>query len=305
MNSKAKIWFKEIRAPFLTAVIIPVLLGTAIATNHGFRMNWLHFFLALIGAICIHAGINVANDYFDHRNGTDDVNQDFVSPFTGGSRVIQSGLLTPREVIRGAFVFLAIGSSIGLYLAFIHGPVILLIGVFGIVSGYFYSAPPFQLVNHGVGEFLIAIDFGLLTTLGAYYVQAETLALAPVIASIPISILISMVLFINEFQDYRADKQVGKNQWVVRLGRQKASLFYAVIMILTYLFVVLGVVLRITPALTLLGLLTLPMCIKAIKVARNYFDDPRKLTPANACTIQLHLLTGILMTFGYLLDYWI
>lgn len=305
MGVKVKIWIKEVRAPFFSAVIIPVLLGTAIAANHGVEIGWLNFILTLIGAVCIHAGINVANDYFDHINGTDDLNEDFVSPFTGGSRVIQDGLLRPKEVLTGAFVFLAIGCLIGLYLSYVKGPVILLIGVFGILTGYFYSAPPFQLVNHGLGEFIIAIDFGILTTLGAYYVQTQQLSLAPVVASIPISILIAMVLFINEFQDYRADKKVGKNQWVVRLGRQKASLFYAVIMLLTYLSIILGVVFNITPMFTLLGLLTLPICVKAIKTARSFFDDPFKLTPANATTVQLHILTGVLMTLGYLLDHWI
>ncbi|MCI0511720.1 1,4-dihydroxy-2-naphthoate octaprenyltransferase [candidate division KSB1 bacterium] len=305
MMSKIGLWLQEVRAPFFTAVIVPALLGAAVAANHQTAMNWFYFSITLFGLVCIHAGANVANDYFDHKSRSDDLNEEYVRPFTGGSRMIQDGLLTPREVMVGAIVLLFIGCLIGGYLTLIKGPFILYLGIFGVFTGFFYSSPPFHFVNRGLGELVIGLDFGILATLGAYYVQTGQVHIEPVIAAIPVAILIAMVVFINEFQDYHADKKVGKNQWVVRLGRPKAAQFYTRLMILLYAIIILSALTRLTSIYTLVSLVTLPWGLKASKIARTYFDDPVKLTPANASTIGLHLMVGLLICLGYVIDYWI
>ncbi len=297
-----KIWMTEIRAPFFTATVVPILLGAVIAWARTSSFHWGHFLLTMAGGLLLHTGANVANDYYDHLSGTDEMNVEFVRPFTGGSRMIQEGLLTPRAVLSGALAALALACVVGLYLAYVRGPLILVLGIIGIFSGFFYTAPPISLSSRGIGEFFIGLNFGLLMTLGAYYVQTGSLAWEPAVASIPVALLITAILYINEFQDAPADGAAGKAHLVVRLGRKKAVQGYILLLGFTYLSILLAVILRITSPFTLIALATLPVALRAIGVARAHYDDYLKLVPANAATVFIHLLTGLLLSAGYLLD---
>jgi 1,4-dihydroxy-2-naphthoate octaprenyltransferase len=300
---KLKLYLKELRAPFFTGVIVPVILGSVIARYHTGRFSWFFFAATLIGAVLIHAGANVINDYYDHRSGNDDANTDFVRPFTGGSRMIPDGLLSPREVLLEGMICYGLGALIGLWLAYERGLPILFIGLIGTLTSFFYSAPPFKFVYRGIGEIFIALNFGVLTVLGAYYVQAQSLSWIPVIASIPVALLIMLVLYINEFQDYSADKLVNKNQWVVRLGRKRAAIGYALFLTITYGWVLACVLTNVFPIWSLAVLATSPLAIKAIKTARAHYDHPQQLTPANALTIQLHLVIGLMLSASYLVPW--
>jgi 1,4-dihydroxy-2-naphthoate octaprenyltransferase len=295
---KVGIWIKELRAPFFVATIVPVFLGTVIAWSSLGVFNAVYFALSLIAALCLHAGTNMANDYFDFKSGCDIVNKEFVSPFTGGSRLLPDGVLKPRDVHTAALLSFGLASLTGAFLAFERGWIVLLLGVVGILSGYFYTT---QLATRVVGEFFVGLNFGPLMVLGSYYVQAQKLALEPLVASIPVGLLIANVLWINEIPDCVADEQVGKNTCVVRLGRRRAADVYAVIMMATYASIALGVGLKLMPVASLMGLATLPMALKAIKVAREHYEEPSKLIPANASTIMIHLITGLLLASGYAL----
>ena len=301
--NKLKLWLMEVRAPFFTATLVPVLLGTAIAFNLTQSIHWFYFALTLIGAILLHAGANVINDYFDHLSKNDDINKEFVRPFTGGSRMIQEKLLTPKEVLVGALIFLFIGSLIGLCLTYKFGWVILAIGFIGVFSAVFYVAPGVNLVGRGIGEFLIGVNFGVLMTLGAFYTQTGTFSWIPIVASLPVGLLISAVLYINEFPDAKADEAVGKNHLIVRFGKEKAVKGYIVLVLLTYFTVVLSVVTDALPPISLIALLTFPLALKSIKVVQQYYDNTIKLVPANASTIMNHLFTGILLILSFFLDH--
>ncbi len=294
-------YLAELRAPFFTGSIVPVVLGSAVAWRHGAAFDWSLFFLTLAGAVLIHAAANVMNDYYDHKSGTDAANTEFASPFTGGSRMIQKGLLSPREVFIEGVLLYAAGAAIGLWLAFTRGLPILYIGIIGTVTSFFYTAPPFKFVHRGAGEIFIALNFGLLPTLGAYYVQTQELSWIPVIASVPIAILIMLILYINEFQDHDADRSVGKNHWVVRLGRRRASFWYAVFLGIVYVSIAAGVLLKVVPTYALAALLTLPVAFKAVVTTRTNYDDPKALTPANAMTIKLHLIIGLIISASFLI----
>ena len=300
MLRKAKNWITELRAPFLTATLVSIILGTVIAWTRNDTFNPTYFALAFLGGICAHLGTNVANDYYDHKSRNDEVNKEFVRPFSGGSRTIQQGLLTPREVLGGALFFFTVAASIGVYLALTNRPIVLALAVVGLISGFFYTAPPFAWASKGVGEALVGINFGALMTLGAYYAQTQTLRLEPVVASIPVSLLIVAVLYINEFPDYVADKAVGKRTLVVRLGRGKAACGYAVIVFSAYVSVLLSVLLGITPAYTLLALVPLPLAVESVRHALKFHSESLKLVPSNAATIILHLITSLLVSLGYL-----
>lgn len=299
MNKRPPLWVLKTRAPFFTATIIPIVLGTMIAWARDGSFYPGYFALTLIGGICLQAGVNMTNDYFDHTWGSDEVNTEFVSPFTGGSRLIQLGLVPARTILLEGLTYFAIGGLIGLFLTYTRGPWVLGLGVFGAITGYFYTAPPFRLVSTGLGELFIFADFGFLMTLGAYYTQTRALAWEPVIAALPVGFLIAAVLYINEFQDAQADAAVGKNQIVVRLGRRRAALGYALLIVLTYSSLVLGVLLDGVTPFALVGLLTLPIAWRAVQIARQHYDNPQKLLPANAATIQIHLFTGLLISVGY------
>jgi 1,4-dihydroxy-2-naphthoate octaprenyltransferase len=296
------LWVIKTRAPFFTATIVPILLGTLIAWARVDTFYPGYFVLTLFGGICMHAAMNMLNDYFDHVWGSDAVNTEFAAPFTGGSRVIQLGIASARTILWQALAFLLTGGLVGLFLAYTRGPWVLWLGLFGALTGYFYTAPPVRLVATGFGELFIALDFGVLMVLGAYYTQTTELAWEAAIASLPVALLIAAVLYINQFQDMKADAAVGKNQIVVRLGRRRAAIGYGMIMLATYGSLVLGVLLDGVSPFALLGLLTVPLAWQAYQVARAQYDNLPALVPANANTIKAHLLTGLLMSAGYVVQ---
>ncbi len=299
MKKKLKSWIIELRAPFLTATLVSIILGTVVAWTRNGVLNLGYFLLTLLGGAFLHLGTNVANDYYDHKSGNDEVNKEFVRPFSGGSRTIQLGLLTPREVLSGALFFYCLAVLIGLYLAWVTGPFVLVLGLIGLFSGFFYVAPPLNWVSRGIGEALVGLNFGVLMTLGSYYVQTQNVALEPVVASVPISLFIAAVLYINEFPDYVADKAVGKNTLVVRLGRNRAAYGYALIVLGAYFFILVSALINITPLYTVFGFITLPLAVEAIKHALRFHSKSFNLVPANAMTIVLHLITSLLISFGY------
>ena len=299
--AKGLLLLAELRAPFFTGSAIPVLFGTALAYYHTGTCDWLLFSACLLGTVLIHAGANVANDYYDHRTGNDEANVDFVRPFTGGSRLIQKGLLTPAEVLALSLVCFAAGGAIGFWLFWRLGFPILVLGLLGAAGGFFYSAPPLFLASRGLGEAIVAFNFGVLPTVGAYFVQTRHISGTAAFLSLPLATLIAAVLFINQFQDCRADAAVGKRNWVVRLGRKKAAPVYGVLMAVWTLPIIAGLILRLLPLATLPALLIVLPAVKAVTIARRHYDEPQALAPANALTILSHAGVGLLLTLGMIL----
>ncbi|MBO8183370.1 MAG: 1,4-dihydroxy-2-naphthoate octaprenyltransferase [Archaeoglobus sp.] len=303
VHEKLKIWVRELRVPFLTASIVPVILGTLVALIKTGEIDLFYFALTLVGVCLLHAATNVANDYFDYKSGTDNVNVEFITPFSGGSRVIQQGLMSPKEVLAEAIILFGLGALIGLYLTFARGITVLYLGIIGIVSGFFYTAPPFKFASKGIGELLVGLNFGVLVVLGSYYVQTQSLAIEPLLASLPVSFLITAVLWINEFPDYKADRETGKLTLVVRLGRRKAVSIYTLLMYIPYAAILVFILLGHLPLFFLIGLLTLPKAKAAVSIAKRFYEDPRNLAPANGLTIAIHLQTGILLSLAYALAF--
>jgi len=290
-----------LRAPFFTATVVSVLLGTAIAWQKGF-FHWGYFALTLIGVVCVHAGLNVGNDYFDHLSGNDEINQE-LTPFSGGSRVIQEGIVSARGMLRLSMGFYIVGILIGLYLVWARGWPVLGFGVVGVLLAFFHTAPPvkFSYVGHGLGELAVGLGFGPVIVLGTFYVQTQAVSLDALWASIAIGLLIAAVLYINEFPDYAADKAVGKNTLVVVMGRERAVLGYVVLLVGTYLITIVGVALQVLPRTLLLALLTLPLAYRCIRGAMRFNSNTQKLVPTQAATIQLHLLTGMILCLGHVI----
>lgn len=300
MNFKA--WFKAIRVPFFTATIIPVILGSTLAWHQTDNFMWMRFWLTMLGALLIHAGTNLANDYFDHRWGNDRANLT-PTPFSGGSRVIQEGLITPGSILSASLISFFLGGAIGLYLNFLSkGNAILILGIIGVFLGFFYTAKPFRIGYGSLGELAVGIGFGPLMVMGSYYVQAQSLGFGVFLISIPVGILIAIVLFINEFPDYFADKSVGKKTMVVILGKRKAVVLYHILLAAVYLFIILFVIFKYLPLACLMVLLSLPLALKAFIISKKNFDKIYELLPANAATIGLHSIIGLLLCAGIILD---
>lgn len=304
MNLKmnVKIWLKAIRVPFFTATVIPVILGSVVAWYDTDNFIWMKFFLTMLGALLIHTGTNLGNDYFDHLSGCDRGNPN-PTPFSGGSRVIQEGLITPQSILYGALAAFMLGSVIGLYLNHIsRGNIILLLGIIGVFLGLFYTAKPFRIGYGCFGELAVGIGFGPLMVAGSYYVQTQSLSFNVFLISIPIGILIALVLLINEFPDYLADKSVGKRTVVVVLGKKKAVILYHILLGLVYLSMISLVISNVLPPACLIVLLSFPLALKAFFVSKKNFDKIYELLPANASTIGLHSLIGLLLFIGIVLD---
>lgn len=300
--NKALLWIKAARPQFFTATFVPIMLGAVIAWNHIGKFNWTLFWLTLIGGIFIHAGLNFGNDYYDDKSRNDVVNKT-PTPFSGGSRMIQKKIFTASEVRVASLICFAIGSAIGLYLNFtLKGNVILILGIIGVFLAYFYTAPPIKLGYRKTSEVTVALGFGPIMLLGSYYVQAERFSWGAFWTSLPIAILIALVLCINEFPDYEADKTVGKNNMVVTLGKEKAIRHYRILLILTYCLIASGVILKVFPVFALITLLTLPWALKAIRITMVHFNQVDELLPANALTVGIHFSFGLLFTLAYYLD---
>jgi len=291
-------WLKAARAPFFTGSLAPIVVGTATAFYETGAVDWPLAVLALLALTCLHAGANLANDYYDHLTGNDEINVTRAAPFTGGSRFIQNGRAQPWEILAASLVSLAIGAAIGVYLVAVAGWPILVLGIIGGATGFFYTAPPLKLGYRGLGEPFILLDFGLLPVLGAHYVQAQTFPASAVMGGLMVGLLMTNVLWINQFQDAAADAAVNKRHWVVRLGRRASSRIHAALFALAYAAIVAGVLWRVLPGWALLGLLSLPLAAKASAVSLAHHDQLDRLTPANAATVLVHLTTSILVALG-------
>lgn len=297
--AKLPIWLKELRAPFFTAVLIPVFLGTVIAWYMTGAYNLAYFILNLLGVVCINAGTNLANDYFDYKSGCDSIDADFTSPFSGGSGLLPRGVLDPKQVHAASLIFFLLAGIVGILLTVAVGWTIVILGIVGVLSGYFYTT---QLAPRGIGEFVVGLNCGPLVVIGSYYVQTQSFALEPIIASIPVGILILTVLWINEIPDFHVDAKAGKRTLVTRIGRKKAADVYSLLSLCTYATILLGVSLRLMPIISLLSFATVPLAIKAIRIARREYENPRSLVPANATTVLVHLFTGLLLCLAYVIS---
>ena len=298
---KFKTYFLSTRPQFFPAVILPVTMGTSYALYKGAGFDAWAFFLALIAAILCHAGMNALNDYFDSLSKADEMNLTPLTPFTGGSRMIQRGLMSQGETLLVSLVLLFMGSAIGLYIVWLKGIFILIIGVVGLLTGALYSAPPVFLAGRGLGEATVFLNFGLLTVSGAYFLQAGNITIDAAIVSLPIGFLIAAILYVNEFPDYSSDKASGKKNLVVRLAPKRARYGMFIIGAMTYLSVIVPVITGYLPLRFLAGVISIPFFLKASLDVMRFYEDPDSMKKPIKLIILSHMLTGTAITIAFLL----
>jgi 1,4-dihydroxy-2-naphthoate polyprenyltransferase len=303
-HTAGRVWsgFWQVADPKIwIASTVPMAVGGALAYAHLGHFSWGWF---LIGAAAIYRreiGKNAINEWVDYRSGVDR----FVTPehrtdFSGGKKTIVDGKLTLGENLAIGIATTAAGFFLGLWVALAREPSLLWIGLAGIFFALFYSLPPFQFAYRGLGELVVGITFGPLIACGAYLVQAHTVSIEVMLASLPLGFLIANVLWINQFPDYEADRQGGKRNWVVRLGRQRAVPVFGCLFALAFLSVAL-LASQSGNLYWLIALAGIPLAIRAVKVACREFDHIPRLVEANARTIQVYQITGLALLAGALI----
>ena len=288
-----KIYLRALRLPFLAGSIIPLTTASAFVFQRG-SFSPLAFFMALIGVVALHLGSNLLNDYYDAL-GSDPINMR-LTPFSGGSRVIQENEVAPNTILGLSVIFFSIGIACGIWFALSGRPYVLLIGLCGLLAGWTYSSPPFRLMSRGLGEPLIFLAFGPLITLATYYVMTDGLCWSAFLLGIPNGLLIMAVIWINEFPDYQADLEANKRNLVVRLGLSRARYLYCLIMVLPFLALILLIYVIGLPVLAIISLGAFPLAIKAIQVVWRRYLFFKDLIPAQALTIQTLVSVGLLIS---------
>jgi 1,4-dihydroxy-2-naphthoate octaprenyltransferase len=296
-------WFSELRAPFVTASVIPVLVGGAVAWAALGELDLGLFALTMVGIVLLHLGANVNNEYWDYVGGTDVVNRNR-TPFSGGSGRMVETDLPAKGVLRMGQALLAGGAACGLLLVYLLGEdgwVVLLLGMIGVGGAYFYSSPPLSLASRGAGEVVIWNMFGLLTVAGTYFVQARTVTFEAMAASVPVSFWIAAIIWVNQFPDVEADGSTGKRNIVVRIGVDSGISVYSALQVSAAAAIVGSVVLHLMPIAALLALVALVPAGRAIAIlgtSRGHFPE---VVPAQAMTVVAHLVGGLLLCTGLVL----
>lgn len=296
-HSGIKTWFLETRPQFLLLTPVCVSVGAGLAVYQAGGLNILHFLLAFIGALLSHVAVNVLNDYFDFKSGIDLKTRR--TPFSGGSGILPAGLLKPGKVYIFGLVSLAAVVAIGAYFIYEYKLIILPLGLAGVAVVYFYTThitrdPLLCAVAPGLG-------FGPLMVLGTYVTQTGEYTLAAGIASLVPGFLVSNLLLLNQFPDVEADKVASRRHLPIVVGRRLSARVYVALLGLTYLALALAVGFRLLPLTALMGLLTLPLAVKAARGVLKNYDNTDGLIPFMGGNIVVTLLTPLLTGVGVLL----
>ena len=264
-----RIWLTAARPRTLPAAIAPVLLGTAAAvTTSGSVPRPLGFVAALLASVLIQIGTNLANDYSDARRGADTPDR------LGPVRVTATGLATPSKVLWAAWIAFGLSILLGLYLAWLAGPVILVIGALSITAGTLYTGGPKPYGYAGLGEVFVFLFFGLVAVNGSYYVQLESIDAATAGLSVTTGLLATAILVINNVRDLESDRRSGKMTLAARFGRSWARRLFEWTLIAALVVLLATVALDQAFVGALLGLAGVPFAVKALKAVKTRTDGP-------------------------------
>ena len=297
--------FHATRPKFFTASALPVLAGSAWGASVGAQFSWYVFVLALVATVCVQAAANVLNDVGDEQIGTDPRNTDRIYPYTGGSRFIQTGILSQAAMARLGITLIVIASLAGLALFAERGPLVIAFGIIGILLGVLYSLGPVKLASVGLGEASIAVAFGLLPVTGAAWLQGAPIDAALILFSIAIGGWVENILLINEVPDMKADGASGKRTFPVRFGlAATANLYLAVNIAATIIVSLLAATgdLPLLAPLVPLGLLVL--AFKAARGIRGGVADRATLTRSIEATLAIQAIGTIWLAGCALYGVW-
>lgn len=291
-----KTWLMEPRPQYLLLPVILVFLGTAAAWFYDGTVNIWHAVIAMIGLVLCHMSVNILNDYCDFKSGVD--LKTIKTPFNGGSGILPAGLLKPKQALWYGIICLLLAMPVGVYFVWIKGWMLLPLLALGALCIVLYTP---LILKIDFPEWSPGLGLGILPVLGAYFVQTGFYSTNVLIVSIPSGLLVLNLLLLNEFPDVEADKIANKRTLPIRIGIKGAAIVYTCVTLLTYIWIVLSVVLGWMPIWTLLGLLTIPLAIKAIQGSFQGHDFA-KIVPAMGSNVLVVLGTQFLMAAGFVIS---
>ncbi len=285
-------WVLAARPATLPAGIAPVLVGSALAIAADV-FRWDAFIITLIAAVLIQIGVNYANDVADGTRGTD-------ANRIGPTRAVAAGLITSTQMWKGIGVVFGLAAVAGLYLVWLGGPWILVIGVLSIAAALGYTNGPIPYGYYGLGELFVFIFFGLVATVGTRFVFDRTVESGAWVGGVAMGLLASAILLANNIRDIDTDTVAGKRTLTVMVGRQNSVLLFAACALGGVLIPAVGVVLEWLPAPTLLTLVAVPVALPLVRTLQREITGPPLIKVLKG-TARLQLLVALLLSAGILL----
>jgi 1,4-dihydroxy-2-naphthoate octaprenyltransferase len=290
--SAVRIWLMAARLRTLPAAIAPVLVGTSLALGNG-TFHPLTFLAALLGAVFIQVGTNLSNDYSDARRGAD--TEDRLGPV----RVTAGGLVPPSQVLVATYATFGLAVLCGIYLIAVAGWELLAVGAASILAGVLYTGGPRPYGYEGLGELFVFLFFGIVAVAGSYFVQVQQLPWEAFVCAVPVGLLASAILVVNNVRDIETDRRAGKRTLAVRLGRDRTRVLYTAMLAAAFIAAPLPWPLGSMNAWLLLPWLALPLALAVARVVRTRTDGP-SLNGALARTGMLQLVFCLLYSAGIL-----
>jgi len=290
------VWLQAVRAFSFPASIVPVAVGTVLAAHFEGSVAWWLVPFVAVASVVMHAATNLVNDYFDYEKGVDK------DDTYGGSRVLVSELLTPKQVFLGGMALFAVSCGIGLLFIAVRGWPILALGVVGVLGGIFYTARPVGYKYFALGDTLVFLLMGPLMVIGSYYVLTGSYRHAVLIASLPVGCLVAAILHANNMRDIQHDRNAHVRTVANLLGHDRARLEYYFLVGGAYVAVVGMILGGLVSLWGLLVFVTAPLAAKNLqRVIDSQPQQPESIATLDVQTAQLHLAFGLLLSLGILL----
>jgi len=289
--NKFKSWVLASRPKTLPAAISPIIIGSSIA-YHDNKFNFIAAFIALICSLLIQIGTNFVNDLFDHLNGSDGKER------VGPTRALSSGLVSIPEMKFAIFITFGVTFVLGLYLVNLAGWPILIVGVLSITSGYAYTAGPYPLAYNGLGDIFVFVFFGVVATVGTYYVQTLQLTELIFIAAVPVGLLITNILIVNNYRDVDEDRLSNKQTLAVKFGKSFSLIQYLIQLLIAYAVPVFIYFNYEFSWVILLPIVTLPLGLYLFKMLTELKGIA--LNKTLELTAKLSVIFSILFSLGFL-----
>lgn len=294
-NTGWRIWWQLLRPHTLTASFVPVILGTAIALSYG-RIHILLFIAMLVASLLIQAATNMFNEYFDYKRGLDTADSVGI-----GGTIVRDGI-PPRVVLNLAYLFCFAAMLIGVYICMATSWWLALVGTMCILAGYLYTGGPYPIAYTPFGELASGLFMGLIIVLISFYIQTGTVTMTSVLLAVPIAILVAGILMANNIRDLDGDKEKGRRTLAILLGRKRAVAFLTGMFAVAYIWIVGLMIFRVESAWLLIVFFSLPKAFQAAKLFKGKTQSIQ-LMPAMKATAQMHMLFGMLLSLGLILDF--